>query len=116
MSRSLQTLPGEPIIVETLHADYSMAELAAGAPESQKLMDAQPAPVFWIVDMRAAPASFVAPFLAMISRLAATAPRHPNLRQIIYVTGSMSIPDGGGSILLCGSLEDALHYARTRPY
>ena len=118
MSRRLEPLPGEPVIVETLCEDYSMAELAAGMAESQKLMDAQIAPVFWIADMRAAPRSFVEPFMAMISRLAPDTPRHPNLRQIIYVLPAGPLNTFGSSLGIMpvfGTLEQALHYARTQP-
>jgi|WetSurMetagenome_2_1015567.scaffolds.fasta_scaffold929175_2 hypothetical protein len=115
MSRSLQQLPGEPIILETLHEDYSLAELAAGQVESQRLMDAQPQPVIWIADLRAAPRSFTESFIAMIGKLLQTpAPQHPRLQQIVYVLPAEYRASSPLPIPMFDTLEAALQYARCR--
>lgn len=111
MSRSLQKLPGEPIILETLHEDYSMAELAAGMSEGQILLASQTQPVIWIADMRRAPIPFIQQFMQMIGGMLQSG-KHPMVQQIVYV-----LPTGMEKTVnlpIFDTIESALRYARSQ--
>jgi hypothetical protein len=54
MSYTIEKLPNEPIIVQVLNEDYTFGnEAAPSMAELTKLLDAQPEPVWLIMDMSA---------------------------------------------------------------
>ncbi|HEX3053752.1 MAG TPA: hypothetical protein VHP83_24045 [Aggregatilineaceae bacterium] len=115
MSRQLQKLPDEPIILETLYANYSIAELAAGREEGQRLLDTQVQPVVWIADMRAASTAFIEEFMQIISRVSRNDTPQPYLRGLVYVLPPEYVNEMRQKLMipLFDNLDDAFQQARS---
>jgi len=115
MSRQLQKLPNEPIILETLYADYSIAELAAGREEGQRLLETQVQPVVWIADMRAASTAFIGEFMQIISMISQNGAPQPYLRGLVYVLPPEYVDERRQKLMfpLVDNLDDAFQQARS---
>lgn len=126
MPSSLKRIPGEPIIVEKMSADYHLsAEAPHAAPKVLKFLDRLPEPVFLIVDISDVQEISVEDLLIGTELAAASENaiyRHHNIREVLYVSNNTMIKlaaAGLGSnqfgnikVTVFDTFESALQYAR----
>jgi hypothetical protein len=135
MSYSSHQLPGEPILIVTLYADFDLAtEGAIIEAERIALLEAAQEPLYVILDLSQIELSLddIVKGSNMLVRGVSLAPRseqngisifnHANLRQLIFVSGSrviklaasgMNYPVfGGQDVVVFASVEEALEHCR----
>ena len=125
MSYSVEKLPDEPIVVTTLHADYSNDQDGeASMIETVALLDAQSEAVYYIFDVSRYSPSFDDVIAAVNWGGPGKSPtlRHPNVREPLIVThssmvklaaqGLKSATWGHLIVQVFGTVEEALAYAR----
>lgn len=126
MSYTLKKLPGEPIIIQKLHSDYSLAaEGEQSIADSIALLDAQPEQVYYIVDLTDAHLSVndVIQGANLASRQTQVL-KHPKIRANLFITTSplvsfaakgMNSPAFGGiKIEVYSSTDEALAAIRAQ--
>jgi hypothetical protein len=126
MSYLNQKLPGEPIIISTLHKDFDYAtEAEPSAMENMALLNAATEPLYFIADMRAV--HFDLGELIAGADLAAGGEqsmlRHPKIKEALFVVtdkimeiaaeGLATEAFGNIKLKMFDNLKDALAYARS---
>jgi hypothetical protein len=127
MPASFKKLENEPVVIITLPSEYNLAaELPKSMPKYLSLLDAASEPLYWIVD--ASHAALKADEIILGTSLVARGEhplyRHPNIRQVIYVTtsnimklaaeGLKGNAFGHVNIKLFDDLNQALEYTRQK--
>lgn len=126
MHSQVQKLPGEPLFIEIMPEGYDLfTDLEGDIAVMIGLLDVQPEPVDWIVDLQALTFTMDEVLMAA-SKLARgdnPAYHHPNLRQMVFVTtdkfleiaakGMDSEVFGNLSILVFTRMDEALQYVRS---
>lgn len=126
MPSSLKRVPGEPIIIEKMSADYHLTvEAPYAAPKMLKFLERLNEPVFLVVDISEVKEISVEDLL-IGTELAATSDnavyRHHNIREVLYVSNNTMIKlaaagldsdkFGNIKVTVFDTLEAALQYAR----
>lgn len=126
MPAKLKKLYGEPIVVETMSADYHLVDEAPkGVPEVLKFLDHLTEPVFWVVDISAVEEVSIEDLLKgteLVAQGQNAVYRHRNIREVLYVSTSRMIKMaaaglgnakfGNLKVQVFENLETALQYAR----
>ncbi len=125
MASNYKKLPNEPIVIVTLPKDYDLkADLPKTLPTYLKELSSFKEPVFWIVDASVAPLTVtdLSVGAGMVARGEHPLYKHPNIRQVIYVTTSSLLKlaaDGMGTekfnkiaIKLFDNVDAALAFCR----
>ena len=126
MTNTIQKLPNEPIVVDSMSPDYDLAvELPQALPKLIETVEQLAEPVFWVVDISKVEEMDVEDLL-IGTELLITGEKalyhHPNIREVMYVTSSQMIRlaatglsddlFGNLKIHVFETLEAALQYAR----
>lgn len=125
MSFTTHKLPGEPIIVHTMDADYSVArDFTAGVDSIIAVLDAQSEPTYLVVDMDDAHFGLddVMSGASQAARQEGALLRHPRLRETLLITqsdlfrlaarGLDSDVFGHVRVKLFATVDEALAYCR----
>ena len=125
MASVYKKLPDEPIVIITLSEDYDLkSDLPKTLPRYLKELSTFKEPVFWVVDASVAPITVNDLIVGteMVARGEHPLYKHPNIRQVVYVTTSDLLKlaaEGMGSekfdkiaIKLCDDLDAALAFCR----
>jgi len=125
MPTKFQKLPNEPVVVVTLPKVYNLAaELPVLMPQYMELLNSSKTTLFWIVDARESSLSVdeIVTGASLVARGEHPLYRHPNIRQVIYVTtseimklaitGMQTEAFGKLQIKLFDDLDEALAYTR----
>lgn len=122
-------MPGEPIVIATLHENYDLA--TDSGPSSQAgidLLNTLTDPVFWILDMRYLKFDLAALVqgAAVLARNPSSIYRHPMIREVIMVSenapAAVKLAAEGlnseiyGYVKACvmDSVDEAIAYARAQ--
>ena len=126
MPNSIQKLPNELIVIDTIPPDYHLSvELPQEMSKLFEAADHLEAPVFWIVDVSAVKEMTIEDLLTgteLLIRGKNPLYRHRNIREVLYISTSQLIKlaaaglasdlFGNLKIQVFESLEAALQYAR----
>ena len=126
MTVTVKQFPGEPIVVQTMSPDYQLqVEFPQDYPKLYALLDQQPRPVFWVVDISAIIGLTFEDLLKgteIVARGDKALYRHRNIREVLYVStekmikmaaaGLKADTFGNIKVLVFESLDAALQYAR----
>ncbi|MDX9990741.1 MAG: hypothetical protein RBS68_01710 [Anaerolineales bacterium] len=129
MTSTLQKLPNEPIIVDSMSPDYNLSvELPQALPKLIETLEQLTEPVFWIVDVSKVEKMSVEDLLVGTDLLITGQNplyRHRNIREAMYVTNNQMIRMaaagvsdeffGNLKIQVFETLEAALQYVRKQP-
>jgi hypothetical protein len=91
---TIEKLPGEPVIVMTVHEDFDPSEqVGEGAKAVNRILDESGGPVFFIQDLTRMKVDFedIMVGASAVGRGDATPFHHPNIREIIAVTQDPAI-------------------------
>jgi len=126
MSFDTKLLPNEPILLQIWNADFSFkAEAEEVEKQAKEILDSVDEPVFYIADMRAARLTLedVIAGANQTGRGAEPIFKHPNVRQIIFISenrilelgakGMRSPVFGGIDVKVFKTLDEALAYVRS---
>jgi hypothetical protein len=127
MPAIFKKLENEPVVIITLPSEYNLAvELPKSMPKYLGLLDAATEPLYWIVDasQAALKAEEIILGTSLVARGERPLYRHPNIRQVIYVTtshimklaaeGLKGNAFGHVNIKLFDDLDQALEYTRQK--
>lgn len=126
MTYSLNKLPGEPIILATIHEDYvPKRDIVQSDAEGIRLLDTCQEPVFYIIDIRALTKITMDDVFLAVKHSAQDATslfRHPNIRELLFVSTNPTVKTateglshaafGKINARTVDTLEEALAYAR----
>jgi len=117
----------DPIIVETMHTDFSLKnDLPTSIDQLQVMLDGVDEPHTFIIDATNAHLTFgdAIAGMASVTRGSTAVFKHPNLRQLLVVTSSNLVElttrafgqeqYGGVRSETFGSLDEAIEYARAQ--
>ena len=114
----VEKLPNEPIILYAMSKNFSVnRDLESSAQERQSLLDAQPEPVYLIMDYSEISVSFDDLMVALnrLGRGTATLYHHPNIGKLLVVAPSPVFRHSFENMAaseLYGHLESAIFYTR----
>ena len=125
MCYHIEKLPGKPIIVAALKADFNIADdWEEFISEIMALLDDQPEPVFYISDLRQASFNFndLLAGTNLATRGSSAVLKHPNVRENLVITtssmlklaakGLNSVTFGNIDVKVFDSVEEALAYCQ----
>ncbi len=125
MSYHNELLPGEPIVVAHLHADFSLAnETQSSIVETRRVLDSVDEPIFYILDLSNLTINIHDLISGTNSSSRGEDPlwHHPNIREFLVVSqskliqlaaaGLNSVSFGNLEAKMFGSLDEALAYCR----
>ena len=121
----IEKLPGKPIIIAALQADFKIAnDWEEFISKLMALLDDQPEPVFYISDLRQASFSFddLLTGTNLATRGSSAVLKHPNVRENLVITtssmlklaakGLNSVTFGNIDVKVFDSVEEALAYCQ----
>ena len=127
MGFEIAKVGNEPIIVETMHTDFSLKnDLPVSIDQLQVMLDEVNEPHTFIIDATEARLTFgdAIAGMASVTRGNTAVFKHPNLRQLLVVTTSNLVElttrafgqeqYGGVKSEAFGSLDEAIDYARAQ--
>ena len=127
MSYKIEEIPGEPIILASFAADFSLARDATEAVDTlTPILDSQPTPVFYVSDARDIKTDFgdMVGLMGFVTKGNTAFLKHPNIREVVIITSSDLLKlgakalgqqqYGGVPVSVFGSPEEAFEYMRTQ--
>lgn len=90
MSYTIDKLPDRPVVLQTFQSGLSPEELVASVAELTTILDAQSEPVYCILDMTQVSLGLddVIAGANMAARGSKPPFRHPNVREVVFVSSS----------------------------
>jgi hypothetical protein len=102
MSYDIKEIPGESIVLVTLSESFDPAYDAVDSIEKiTSILDAQPAPVFYAIDIRSLHVNFgdMVSMMGLATKGATGFLKHPNIREVVIISSSDMLTLGAKALI-----------------